>query len=124
MSVGVSLQDHTHSLATRGASSDESILAIFLDQSVSGVHSQAYTGGSERMPDAQTASPWVQLVNGDRAHLILKAQFVLTKPIRIHGLHVGQQLSGKGLVILEHVNVAELKAGLFQDGGRGVSRAE
>ena len=49
--------------------------------------------------------PPTYLVHVNGANLGLAAHHILGKPIAVHGLDVGEDLAGKGLVVLQHVDV-------------------
>ena len=85
---------------------------------VCGVHRQSDSGGSERVTDGERTAPKVQFVHGDLADLFAPAHNVLGRPVRVHGLQVGQDLAGEGLVVFEDVNVLKENVLLLDDTSR------
>ena len=56
------------------------------------MHGEPDSGGSEGVSDAEGSAPVVQLLHGDPAHLLLQAEVVLAKVVRVQGVDVGQKL--------------------------------
>eukprot|EP00128_Syssomonas_multiformis_P013649 Colp12_sorted_trinity150504_noHs@28031 len=119
----VTLDDHSMAKTASSAGGEEGELAVLLVQTVGRLGNETGTSGTEGVTNGEGTTPKVELVHGDIANLAL-AHVGLAELLRAHGLHVGEDLTGKGLVVLEDGDVLEGKASTGKHLGGGVGRAK
>ena len=76
------------------------------------MHGQPDSCSTEGVTDGQAASPVIEFVHVDGSGLLLQSHGILGELVAVHGLDIGEDLSGKGFMIFQDVDVAEVEPSL------------
>jgi hypothetical protein len=112
--VVVSLEDACVCKSAVSAGSEDGKPLVLSLQTVRGGGYKTRSGGAEGVSEGEGAAEGVHLSEVEHAHLLAVGEVGLGELLRVHGLHVGEDLAGKGLVELDDADVAELEVQLVE----------
>mmetsp|Transcript_42775 Transcript_42775/g.67026 ORF Transcript_42775/g.67026 Transcript_42775/m.67026 type:complete len:304 (-) Transcript_42775:426-1337(-) len=122
--VRVALDEHGNALSPGSAGSDNTKLSVLVPEAVRSPGDEPGAGGTERMTDRERSSSVVHFALPVDESKLLMTQILLAPALRVHGIDVGQNLSGERLVELPNVNVVDSQVVLLEKLGGGVGGAK